>query len=275
VDVRDFLGLQPTHNPHRWVLPVVPGISTIANFLFGGCGLGACVAALETTTGRPLIWATAQYLSYASPPSMLDIDVIVAVAGKHTTQARAVGHVCDREILTVNAALGDREFAIEEQWPTMPAVAPPAECPLMPWPSSAETIASRFELRVARGHAQGPRGGTPSPDGRSALWVRADQLDMSAGALAIVADWMPSGIGQALGRWAGGNSLDNTIRILRPVPTAWVLCDIQIHGVQRGFAHGQIHLWSEDGVLMATGGQSAIVRLFSGPPGAPPLPRPS
>ena len=60
--------------------------------------------------------------------------------------------------------------------------------------------------------------------------------------------------------------LDNSIRILRPVPTAWVLCDIQIHGVHDGFAHGQIHLWSETGVLMATGGQSAIVRLFGNPP---------
>jgi acyl-CoA thioesterase len=95
---------------------------------------------------------------------------------------------------------------------------------------------------------------------------RRGGLDISSGALAIVADWMPSGIGQALGRWAGGNSLDNTIRILRPTPTAWVLCDIQIHGVHAGFAHGQIHLWSEDGVLMATGGQSAIVRLFGDPP---------
>ena len=77
---------------------------------------------------------------------------------------------------------------------------------------------------------------------------------------------MPSGIGQALGRWAGGNSLDNTLRILRPVATAWVLCDIQIHGVHDGFAHGQIHLWSETGVLMATGGQSAIVRFFGDAP---------
>ena len=269
MDVREFLGLEATHNPHRWVLPITPGISTVGNFMFGGCGLAACVAALEQTTGRPLVWATAQYLSYASPPSILDIDVIVAVAGRHITQARAVGHVCDREILTVNAALGRREFAVEEQWPTMPDVPPPERCPTLPWPAGDGSIASRFDLRVARGHAGTRRDGTPSPDGRSALWVRvAEGLDISAGALAIVADWMPSGIGQALGRWAGGNSLDNTIRILRPVPTTWVLCDIHIHGVHDGFGHGRIHLWSDSGVLMATGGQSAIVRLFGNPPGS-------
>ena len=261
MDVREFLGLQPTHNPHRWVLPVTAGISTRGDFLFGGCGLAACVTALEATTGRPLVWATAQYLSYASTPSMLDIDVIVPVAGKQTTQARAVGHVCDREVLTVNAALGSREFEVEEQWTTMPSVPPAAECPPMPpWAGSGDRINGRFDIRIARGI----RDGTPRVDGRSALWVRIpDGLEVSAGTLAIVADWMPAGIGQALGRLAGGNSLDNTIRILRPVPTAWVLCDIRIDGVQRGFAHGQIHLWSEDGVLMATGGQSAIVRLFS------------
>jgi acyl-CoA thioesterase II len=266
MDVHEFLGLRPTHNPHRWVLPVVPSITTRADFLFGGCGLAACVAALESTTGRQLVWATAQYLSYASPPAFLDIDVIVPVAGKQTTQARAVGHVCDREVLTVNAALGTREFAFEGQWPTMPTVPAPQDCPRMPpWPGAEGHIDSRFEIRVAHGDIDRRRDGAPSTDGRSALWVRAtDSLDMSAAALAIIADWMPSGIGQALGRWAGGNSLDNTVRILRPVPTTWVLCDIRIDGVQRGFAHGQILLWSETGVLMATGGQSAIVRVFGG-----------
>ena len=264
MDVREFLGLQPTHNPHRWVLPVVPGISTRADFLFGGCGLAACVAALETTTGRPLVWATAQYLSYASTSSIMDIDVIIPVAGKQTTQARAVGHVCDREVLTVNAALGAREFEFEGQWPTMPSVPAPADCPPMPhWPGAEGRIDTRFEIRIAHGSVERRRNGSPSTDGRSALWVRvAAGLEMSAAALAIVADWMPSGIGQALGRWAGGNSLDNTVRILRPVPTTWVLCDIRIDGVQRGFAHGHILLWSETGVLMATGGQSAIVRVF-------------
>src|SRR5262249_45492418 len=71
---REFLGLQPTHNPHRWVLPVERGISVRhAGFLFGGCGLGAAVTALEAVTGRQLVWATAQYLSYACPPEILDL----------------------------------------------------------------------------------------------------------------------------------------------------------------------------------------------------------
>ena len=44
MDARKWLGLEPTHNPMRWVLPVTPGISTAAPFLFGGCALGAAIA---------------------------------------------------------------------------------------------------------------------------------------------------------------------------------------------------------------------------------------
>lgn len=259
----DFLGLKGTHNPHRWYLPVEPNICVPIGFLFGGAGLGASIAAIEASTDRPLIWATAQYLSYAKPPSIMDIDVIVPVVGNHVTQARAVGHVGDREILTVNSALGARPLDIESQWAALPEVPKPLDCPLAPAiPNSGNAIHSRFELRIAAGR-YGKRDGTPSSDGRSALWVKIpDGLDVSAATLAIIADWMPSGIGQALGRWAGGNSLDNTIRILHPVPTQWVLCDIQIHGIHSGFGHGLIHMWSEDGCLMATGSQSLIVRLF-------------
>ena len=116
MDARDFLGLQPTHNPHRWHFPVTPGLSTSGGFLFGGCGLAAAITALEGTTGRPLVWATAQYLSYATPGSVVDIDVTIAVSGRNSTQARAVGHVADREIFTVNAALGARDLAIDEAY---------------------------------------------------------------------------------------------------------------------------------------------------------------
>ena len=52
MDARTWLGLEPTHNPNRWVLPVVDGLSTGGGFLFGGCGLGAAIEALEGTT-RP------------------------------------------------------------------------------------------------------------------------------------------------------------------------------------------------------------------------------
>jgi len=45
------------------------------------------------------------------------------------------------------------------------------------------------------------------------------------------------------------------------VPTDWVLCDIRITGVHGGFGHGAMHLYAQDGELMATASQSLIVRV--------------
>ena len=50
---REWLGLEATHNPHRWYLPVIPRLSVREIFLFGGAGLAAATTALEETTGRP------------------------------------------------------------------------------------------------------------------------------------------------------------------------------------------------------------------------------
>src|SRR5436305_9157890 len=108
VDAADYLGLSPTGNPLRWRLPVVESLTTAQGSLVGGVALGAAATALEKVTGRPLVWATAQYLTYAEPPATVDIDLVVAVAGKQTTQTRAIGSVDGIEVFTVNAALGSR-----------------------------------------------------------------------------------------------------------------------------------------------------------------------
>jgi acyl-CoA thioesterase len=264
VDAREFLGLVPTHNPHRWHFPVTQGLSTGGGFLFGGCGLGAAIAALEGTTGRPLIWATAQYLSYAQPGSVVDVDVTIAVSGRNSTQARAVGHVADREIFTVNAALGSRDLGIDRTWAVPLDVPAPEDCDPRPLRiPGEESIMSRLELRLASARAWGDLVGNPAPGGRSALWARIPELlEPSAAALAILGDYVPFGIGQALGAFAGGNSLDNTLRVLRIVPTEWVLLDISVDGIDHGFGHGTVRLFARDGTLMATASQSTIVRFW-------------
>ncbi|HZM38880.1 MAG TPA: thioesterase family protein [Acidimicrobiales bacterium] len=265
MDARTFLGLEPTHNPMRWVLPVTPGISTVGPFLFGGCALGAAIAAMEGTTGRPVVWATAQYLSYAHPPSILDIDVTIGAAGHSVTQARVVGHVADTEIVAVNAALGIRDLPVEGSWVEFPKVPPPEDCEVRgPRFPGTESIMDRIDVRLASARSWNEIDGHPAPAGRSMLWARMpDLLDLSSGAsLAILGDYVPFGIGQALGRAGGGNSLDNTLRVYRLVPTEWVLLDIRIHAVAHGFGHGAVHLWSDDGTLLATASQSTIVRLM-------------
>jgi acyl-CoA thioesterase len=264
MDASQWLGLRATHNPMRWVLPVTPGISTDKSFLFGGCALGAAIAAMEGSTERPVVWATAQYLSYAHPPAMLDIDVTVASAGHNVTQARAVGHVADTEILTVNAALGRRDLDVRGTWVDPPDVPAPDDCPVREWGhDNGGSMQSRLDIRLADARAWDEVDGNPMPDGRSMLWARMpDMLDLSSGAaLAILGDYVPFGIRQALGRPGGGNSLDNTLRVYELVPTNWVLLDIRIHSVAHGFGHGVVHLWTEDGTLLATASQSTIVRL--------------
>ncbi|MDQ1397468.1 MAG: acyl-CoA thioesterase [Acidimicrobiaceae bacterium] len=269
MDARTFLGLEPTDDPLRWRLPVTLGLSTPGNFLFGGCGLAAGIEALEAASGRRCIWATAQYLSYAPTGSTLDIEVILAVTGHQMTQARAVCRRDGNEILTVNAALGSRDLDVSGEWAARPDVPPPAEAPrrsMMPrnMPMQQKgTIMDRIEVRVASGRQFDELDGTPSDDGRSAMWARLpDVLEPSAAGLAVFGDFVPSGISQALGMPAGGNSLDNTLRVIQLVPTDWVLIDLRIQAVQRGFGHGIAHLWAEDGTLLATASQSAIVRFW-------------
>lgn len=265
MDARSFLGLNPTHNPYRWTLPVTPGICTPASFLFGGCGLGAAVAALESTTGRPLVWATAQYLSYATPDEVLDLDVIVPVTGHQVTQARVIGHVADREVLTVNAALGRRPLDLAGTWASMPIVPKPEACTHKGsrWATNGDSLPDRLNLRLAAGRTMDELPGPGMPGGRSAMWAQMpDLLDMSSAALAILGDYVPFGIGQALGDRAGGNSLDNTLRIGQLVETEWVLLDIRVHQVHHGFGHGDVFLWAQDGTLLGTASQSTMVRSW-------------
>jgi acyl-CoA thioesterase len=265
-----FFDLRPTHNPHRWFMPITEMVCVGPPdnlFMFGGVGLGGAIGALERTCGRPVVWATAQYLSYARPDNIVDLDVRTLVAGKYNTQARVVGHVDDNEIFMVNAALGERPSEISGQWSQAPDVAPPHDCPEAEhWRGGGHGLHSRLEVRIAKGRYGRERDGHPEPDGRSVLWMRPrEPVAIDAAMLAVMADFVPSGVGNALGRNAGGNSLDNTLRVRRVVPTEWVLCDIRIHGVHGGFGHGAIHLFSDGGELMATASQSLILRVRETP----------
>lgn len=265
--VRDFLGLEPTDEPTRWRLPVRPHLLTPGRFLFGGAALGAAVQALEDACGRPLVWATAQYLSYAEGDAVLDLTVEVVAAGRSVTQARCRLTNGDEEVVHVQAALGARDFERSGSWAEMPDVPTPDECPVREIPAMFRgSIADQMEMRLAVGRNFDQLRGQPG-SGRSAYWARmpGDDPEPTAASLAVLGDHVPSGIAQALGITAGGNSLDNSLRVVRVVPTQWVLLDIRIHAVAHGFAHGLVHLWAEDGTLLGTGSQSAIVRTFPRP----------
>jgi acyl-CoA thioesterase-2 len=265
MDGRSFLGLeQSPHHRFRWTMPVERQLCTSGGFLFGGCGLAASISALEGSSDRPLVWATGQYLSYATPGELLEVEVTLAAEGRRVTQARAVGRVGDREILTVNAALGDRPGLPTGQFERAPTVSlPPHVEPHVHRAAGGGWINDHLEQRVIKGRPLDERDGTPG-DGQTLMWARIPKVieGIDAAALAILGDFVPMGVGMALGINGGGNSLDNTLRVVHLVPTEWVLLDIRVHGVERGFAHGLVHMFAEDGTLMATASQSCVVRYW-------------
>ena len=129
MDVREFLGLTRSGDDLRWTFDVGTHLITPGQFLFGGCGLGAALVALEEATGRPTVWATAQYVSYAKTHSTVDITVEIQAVGGHLTQARAVAREGDREVLGVTAALGSNTLEVGGVWVEMPDVPAPDRCP--------------------------------------------------------------------------------------------------------------------------------------------------
>jgi acyl-CoA thioesterase len=266
-DAREFLGMEELDDPLHWRLEVVPELTTPGNFLFGGCGLGAALVALEAASGRPTVWSTAQYLSYAPTHSVLDITVTLAAEGSRVTQARAVGRVGDKEILTVNAALGlPVDLDAEGVWDRPPEVPPPDECPPRRLPSLLQaSIFDQIDVRLAKGRSFEEISSGPMTPGEpnSALWARVPgHLEPSAATLAVLGDYVTGGISQPLGRRTMSRSLDNTLRVVRLEPSEWVLCDIRIQALADGYGQGTAYLWSSAGRLLATASQSMSVRFW-------------
>jgi acyl-CoA thioesterase len=128
------------------------------------------------------------------------------------------------------------------------------------------SINEKLEQRLVKGRDFEDLDGTHG-DGQVLMWARIPEVieGVDASALAVLGDFVPMGVGQALGVRGGGNSLDNTLRVVHLVPTEWVLLDIRVHAVERGFGHGLVHMFAEDGTLLATASQSCIVRFWKGP----------
>ncbi|MFM8854334.1 MAG: acyl-CoA thioesterase domain-containing protein, partial [Acidimicrobiaceae bacterium] len=151
MDSRSFLGLNRIGETTKFEMPVDIRISTGGSFLFGGAGLGACISALETVSQRNLVWATAQYLSFARTNELVTLDVTLVVNGPQITQGRAVARVGDREILTVNAALGDRNFEAAGPFAKMPQAPSPEQTPVREHRHDAPgTIHDSLQQRVVK-----------------------------------------------------------------------------------------------------------------------------
>lgn len=263
-----FFDLKPTHNSHRWFLHATRDVSAGPPdrlFLFGGIGLGASIAALERTLDRPVTWATAQYVSFAPIGSIVDFDVHEVHAGRAVTQARVIAHIHDKAILLVSAALGSREGP-SDQWQMMPDVPSPDSCPeVHHWRDHHARIDSRFEKRLIEGRfPDGQQISGRAADGRLRLWIRPKvETPITADLLAVIADFVVEATSHSLGCYAGGNSLDNTIRFGRIEQSEWLLCEISIDLVHQGFTHGTMKIFGQSGTLMAIASQTLMLRIHA------------
>lgn len=263
-----FLDLRPTGDPARWILPVGPAncVGPAGNtFLFGGAGLAAAIDALERSSGRPVAWATVQYLAPARPGATLEVETLIPPAGRGTVQARAVGRLGDVEVFEAMAAPGGRADAPRHQWSQAPRVPLPEACPPTDWgiPQAPGNMFERLDIRAASDWA-GRDSGVNTSDGAARLWLRTrEDMAVDAPVLAIFADFLAAGVGVASGGRLAGVSLDNTLRILALPASPWVLGEIQIHGLGAGFAHGEMRLFAQTGGLLAVASQTMVVRTSS------------
>ena len=83
----------------------------------------------------------------------------------------------------------------------------------------------------------------------------------SAVGQAWIADSIASGRSQSVGPLARATSLDNTIRYAAAAQSEWVLVDVHAHAAVDGYAYGDVHLFSENGTLLATGSQTCVARV--------------
>ena len=259
----DLFTLQPTDDPLRWIWTPSSLLLTPAWSLQGGAGLGAAAAAMVAVTGRPMVWATAQYLSFAVGTDPIDLQVAVEVAGHNTTQARCVVSRDGKEILTTHAALGARPTENDHVWSVRPDVPGPDQCPPYKFFQRGKgDFGDLIELRLAYGRQLIELDGTRG-DGSFALWVRVGdgRHTMTVPELSFIGDLMPLSFADALGEPFAGNSLDNTIRVGHLVDTEWVLMAAQVQQVVNGFGYGRAELWAQDGTLLGDVSQNSVMRL--------------
>ena len=268
--MREFLGIERLDGCHYRV-PVGPHLITPGNFLYGGCGLAACVEAMELESGRPIRWATAQFASYAGTKDILDITVDTVAAGRNVTQLRASARAGDREVLFVMGAAGNGSHT-EGSFVEMPSVRPPLECPRRESANAVQVKGTLFEIleiRLATGRGWKELDGTPGSPTTS-FWIRLpSHTKPSAATLSIYGDGVANGILQVTGRPMMGRSLDNTIRISNLVESEWILVDVRMQSYFEGFTHGQAYLWAESGELLGVASQTQTIKPRPETEGAP------
>ena len=265
--VFDLLELEQRDATTSFVMEARPALCTPFGFLYGGSGIAASAEASERATGRPLQWITTQFLGSPAPGSTVEVEVNVAVTGRASSQTQVSGTVDGELVFTSLCAHNVRPGGDEHAFAQMPTVPPPDDCAAFDEPFGLDGSTSFFdslERRVASGTIRfdpdHPGFGRPQ-EGQVALWCRVVGGRVGSPATqGFVADLGPLAVCARLGLPLGGTSLDNTIRVVDPAPSEWVLLELGADAIQRSVGHSTVRVWSEDGRLLGLAQQSAIIR---------------
>jgi len=240
------------------VFPVDMSVCSGTGSLFGGAASAAVVAAAEAVTGRAAVWTAVQFVRHVRPPASVTLAVDELARGRRASQVRVNGTVDGDEVFTAMVTTGWRpeegEPIVLAKGPDVPA--PEACPPRVLLERHRGSFMARADTRLARAWPEAGR----ATDGRSSVWTRIPDLEPSAATLAIVADYVPFGVRQALGDGWATHSLDITLRVLTRPASDWVLADVAIDGIAGGFGHGQVHVWDQGGTLLAVASQSFTCR---------------
>jgi acyl-CoA thioesterase-2 len=260
-----FLGLVPSAaDSAEWTQRVTRRVSNPGGVLFGGCALAAGITIAEHATGRPLVTATAQFHSQASPGTELTYRAAVGRQGRSVSLVEVTADADRQRAFTVLAVTGRGQAGLTGSWARAVWAPDPACCPVRELPARMTGgIFDSLEMRQVTGRQMSELRGIAGA-GKLVFWGRPRiHLRTSAGLLAVLADALPSSIAEGLGMVMGSISLDHSIRVIatRPDP-GWVLCEFQADAVAGGFGHAHGRLWSADGELLATASQSVLARPY-------------
>jgi acyl-CoA thioesterase len=285
----EFLGLMPVpptgasvpaagEGRHRFT--VVERLARMDGRLYGGTAIAVSIAAAELVSERPALWMTTQFVSTVDRDRVVDVHTEVLAAGRRTQQVRVTATAPSGEV--VFASLGatgrHRPGGIAGQFERCPRVTSPHEAgedwnPFTRLAAAAglddvpRPPRSGFGLAIEMREAVVEDHPDPGP-GRMCMWVRRhDRAPITAAVAAYIADMVPLGVAHALEAFVGGTSIDNTIRIgafpsVEEGATEWLLLDLRPHLAAGGYGHGEVHVWTEDGRLVATASQTASMFVF-------------
>ena len=218
-------------------------------FFMGGVALASAIDALQTEFQKPLSWAHIQFHAHGMRGDDIEVDVARLSGGKSIVQAGTTVSTDGRVLQTVMASLGSRDSAFEAQFVKAPEVPKPSDCPPKAPDAFAQpgNLLDQFERRVAY---------QDDSTGKEYLWFRPNfECEISAPLLAILADFFLG----AHTATRGGTSLDNSFRVFDLSPSKWILNVTQLAGIKTDMVQGQVHQFSEDGRLLATGSQTGLL----------------